>query len=58
MYHVCDVRVERRVYRENLIEGWHTDRKYAARSRLIQRSTVSCVEIDGSHALAVYVHEQ
>ena len=37
--------------REKLIECGHTDRKYAARSRLIQRSTVSCVEIDGSHAL-------
>ena len=35
--------------RENLIERGYTD--YAARSRLIQRSTISCVEIDGSRAL-------
>ena len=42
--------------RENLIERGHTDRKYATQSRLIQCSIVSCVEIDGSRALAIYVN--
>ena len=49
-----DVRVERRVESER----GHIDCKYAARSWLIQRSTVSCVEIDGSRALAVYVNSK
>ena len=39
--------------RENLIECGLTNRKYAAWSRLIEYSTVSCTETNGSHSLAV-----
>ena len=44
--------------RENLIERGHIDCKYAARSQLIRRLTVSCMEIGGSRALAVYVNSK
>ena len=42
----------------SLIERGHSNHKYAAQSQLIQCSTVSCVEIDGSRALAANVNSK
>ena len=57
IYHMSTVRVGRRG-RENLIQCGYTNRKNAARSRLIQHSTVSCMEIDGSRAMAVSANSE